>query len=121
MRLILDAHIPSAVAKALRTAGIDIETLDGWRAGAQRHADDGLILEAALADNRVLVTYDCRTISPLVTEWAMAGRHHGGVALVDERTIHPSDVGGLIRAIEAMVREDGGESWQDRVIYLRPA
>ena len=119
MRLLLDAHVSPAVARSLRQAGVDALALQEWRAGGHRDAPDDLILEAAAADARILVTYDCRTIPVLLKEWAEAGRRHGGVVLIDDRAIQPSDVGGLVRALRRLVDERGPESWTDQAVFLR--
>lgn len=75
----------------------------------------------ALADERTLVTYDCRTIPTLLKEFAETGQQHSGVILVDERTIRQADVGGLVRALRSLVRVHGHEPWLDRVVYLQAA
>ncbi len=54
-----------------------------------------------------------------IEEWAETGRHHAGVVLVDEKTIRPSSIGVLIRALRSLVAELGEEPWQDRVVFLR--
>ena len=42
-----------------------------------------------------LVTYDRRTIPPLLKTWADESRTHGRV-FVDEKAISPADIGGLV-------------------------
>jgi hypothetical protein len=121
MRLLLDVHVAPAIARALQQDGIDVLAVRDWQGGLYRDASDTLILTAALADGRTLVTYDCRTIPTLLKEWAETGRQHGGVVLVDERTIKQADVGGLVRALRALVALHGGEVWLDRVVYLQSA
>jgi hypothetical protein len=66
-----------------------------------------------------LVTYDRRTIPPLLKTWAESGLHHGGVVFVDEKTIPPSSVGGLVRSLAALAKETAPWDWTDRVIFLR--
>lgn len=65
--------------------------------------------------------YDLRTIPLLLKEWSEQGVAHGGVILVDERTIAPHDVGGLIRALHHVVQTLGDVSWADRVVFLQRA
>jgi hypothetical protein len=119
MRLLLDVHMAPAVARALQPAGIDVLHLRDWQDGRYRHAPDELILTAALDDGRTLVTYDLRTIPSLLKEWAETGRQHGGVILVDDRTISHTNVGGLARALRSLAERHGDEPWLDRVVYLR--
>jgi hypothetical protein len=66
-----------------------------------------------------LVTYDRRTIPPLLKTWAEAGQHHGGVIFVDEKTISPSDIGGQVLALTALAREAAAWDWTNRVCFLR--
>jgi predicted nuclease of predicted toxin-antitoxin system len=119
VRLLLDAHVSPAVARQLERDGIDTVALRDWQGGNYRSAPDDQVLAAAASDERVPVTYDCQTIPPLLKEWAETGRHHAGVVLVDEKTIRPSSVGMLIRALRTLVAECGEEPWQDRVAFLR--
>jgi len=121
MRLVLDEHLPLAVALALRRRGADVVALRDWQDGVYLGAADDRLLEAAFTDGRVLVTFDCSTIPPLLKQWAEIGRDHAGVVLVDEITLRPSDVGGLVRSLAGLLDERGPENWQDRVAYLRPA
>jgi len=66
----------------------------------------------------VLVTYDLRTIVPLLKAWGEQGVDHGGVILVDGRTLAPNDFGGLTRALGALWNAERRASWANRVIYL---
>jgi hypothetical protein len=118
MLLLLDAHFSPAVSRPLRASGIDAWTLGEWHDGTYRHSLDGRILEAAAAEARTLVTYDCKSFPDLIVEWAESGRSHGGVILVDEYTIRQQDFGGQIRALRALVAQYGDELWIDRVMYL---
>jgi len=121
MRLLLDAHISPAIARALRALGIDIYALSEWCDGKYLNEDDDVILAAAFADERTLVTYDERTYPAILTAMAQEGLSHAGVIYVKSRTIRQHDVGGLIRALRAMVEAHGEELWTDRTMYLRPA
>ncbi len=59
---------------------------------------DSACLRQAARQGLTFVTYDRRTIPPLLKIWAEEERKHGGVIFVDEKTILPSDTGGLVRA-----------------------
>ncbi len=67
-----------------------------------------------------LVTYDRRTIPPLLKTWAEEGRTHGGVIFVDERIISPADSGGLALGLARLAMETGNWGWTNRVYFLRP-
>ena len=58
-----------------------------------------MLLKAAAVERLTLVTYDRRTITPLLKVWGEAGLEHGGVVFVDNHTIASSDIGGLVKAL----------------------
>jgi len=80
--------------------------------------DSACLLEAA-KQRLTLVTYDRRTIPPLLKLWAEEQRSHGGVIFVDEKTISPANIGALVRALTQLSRETGKWDWTDRVYFLR--
>jgi hypothetical protein len=51
--------------------------------------------------------------------WGEEGRKHGGVVFVDERTIPPSDHGGLVRALSELWVKTAKWDWTDRVCFLQ--
>src|SRR5688572_9257412 len=65
MRLILDIHVPAAVARGLEAGGIDVVHAAIWQGGAIRTAPDADILTLAATEGRVLVSYDTKTLRPL--------------------------------------------------------
>jgi hypothetical protein len=121
VRLLLDEHISPAVATGLRRLrpSISVCGLVEWEGGKFLGQDDAACLRRAAELRWTLVTYDRRTIPPLLKTWAEAGQHHGGVVFVDEKTIPPSDIGGLVRGLAALAREAAFLDWTDRVIFLR--
>ena len=121
MHLLLDAHLSLSIVSRLAAEGVDVVSLQDWRGGIYRHAADELILEVAKQEARVLVTYDRRTFPPVVKRWGEGGLHHSGVVLIDDRTIRQDDIGGLIRALRALVFDEGEQEWDDRIFHLRPA
>lgn len=48
-----------------------------------------------------------QTIPALRKRWTEEGRQHGGVIFVDEKTIPPADIGGLVRALIHLFKETG--------------
>jgi hypothetical protein len=90
-----------------------------WEHGNFLGQEDSACLLEAAAARLTLVTYDRRTIPPLLKRWAEEGRKHGGVIFVDEKTISPADIGGLIRALIHLFQETGKWDWTDRVCFLR--
>jgi len=76
-------------------------------------------MREAAAQGLALVTYDRRTIPLLLKTWAEEERTHGGVVFVDERTISPADIGGLVWALTRLAREAGNWDWTNRIYFLR--
>ena len=121
LKLLLEEHMSPGVAAGLRRR-IPSPAACGlaeWEAGAFLGQDDATCLRHAATHRWTLVTYDRRTIPPLLKAWAEAGQHHGGVIFVDEKTISPSDIGGQVRALTSLAREAAAWEWIDRVCFMR--
>jgi len=121
VKLLFDSHISPAVARGLtrRCRALQAIHLRDWQRRRLLNAPDADLLAEAAREGWTLVTYDLRTIVPLLREWAELERHHGGVILVDDATIAAHDVGALIAALAQVWREEGVDDWTDRVQYLR--
>jgi len=90
-----------------------------WDSGNFPGKEDSVCLLEAARQRLTLVTSDRRTIPPLLKLWTEEERSHGGVIFVDEKTISPADIGGLVRALISLVDEAGGMDWTDQVYFLR--
>jgi hypothetical protein len=121
LQLLLDEHISPVVARetGLKCRGLKIVAFREWRAGAFMGADDRVFLPEAATDKLTLVTYDQRTIRPLLKQWAEQSRDHGGVVFVDEKTIAPQDFGSLIEALSDLWKSERRAAWINRVVFLR--
>jgi len=121
LKLLLDEHISPDVAMGLRrlVRGLPVRWMVEWEGGNFLGRDDALWMPEAAAQNLTLVTYDRRTIPPLLKTWAEEGRQHGGVIFVDEKTIAQSNIGALVRALRNLVKESQTWDWRDRVCFLR--
>jgi predicted nuclease of predicted toxin-antitoxin system len=75
VRYLLDKHYPGWLAEALTADGIDTVALTAHRTDL-RGADDKTVLEAAVAERRVVVTEDVTTFSSAI---ALTGPHVGVV------------------------------------------
>jgi hypothetical protein len=80
---------------------------------------DSVCLQQAARQGLTLVTYDRRTIPPLLKNWGEEEQEHGGVLFVDERTIPPSGHGGLVRVLSDLWGETAKWDWTDRVCFLQ--
>ena len=120
LKLLLDEHISGRVAKGLRRIDrtIPIQSMIEWEGGSFLGRDDEACLREAAAQRLTFVTYDRRTIAPLLKEWAETGRRHGGIIFVDEKTIAPSNIGGLVKALGALGKAGREWDWSDRVLFL---
>lgn len=119
MRLLLDAHISGRViAEALRERGHDVRAadeeraLDGW--------DDEQLLELAVAEERIMVTFNVRDFPRIVSEWAAAGRHHAG-CLIIIRLDH-REFGAILQVITAALATRSDQSdWRDYIAWASRA
>jgi hypothetical protein len=121
LKLLLDEHISPDVGDGLRRRNrqLVVHWMAEWEEGNFLGQEDSACLLEAASQGLTFVTYDRRTIPPLLKAWAEQGRKHSGVVFVDEKTISPADIGGLIRALIHLVKETGGWDWTDRVGFLR--
>ncbi len=120
LQLLLDEHIPPAVAEAVPRIHPEasIVALRDWRSGAFLGRTDHEILLEAHKLGFTLVTYDVRTIPSLLRHWAESDMSHGGVIYIDHRTILPSDIGGLARALAAVIHRYSERDWTKQVLFL---
>jgi hypothetical protein len=90
-----------------------------WERGNFLGKEDSTCLLEAAKQRLTLVTYDRRTIAPLLKLWAEEERSHGGVIFVDDKTISPADIGGLVRALSLLAAQTGEIDWTNQVYFLR--
>lgn len=116
----MDEHISPDVAKGLRRRdrALTVYAMTKWQDGNFLGRGDVSCMTEAAARKLTLVTYDRRTIPPLLKTWAEAGRHHAGVIFVDDKTIAPSDIGGLVLALTRLAKDARRWDWVDRVCFL---
>jgi len=121
LKLLLDEHISPDVAEWFRGRHDKrvVLSLTEWEEGRFLGQADELLLKEAAAQKLTLVTYDRKTIPPLLKAWAEADRVHGGVVFVDNKTIPSSDFGGLIRALQKLFQEAAKWDWTNRICFLR--
>src|SRR5258708_36441209 len=121
LKLLLDEHISPAVANGIqrRNRSLVIHPMVQWESGNFLGREDSICLLEAAKQRLTLVTYDRRTIPPLLKLWAEEERSHGGVIFVDEKTISPSDIGGLVRALSSLADEAGGRARSNQDYLLR--
>ena len=121
LQLLLDEHVSPDVAKGLRRKckTLSVLGLAEWEEGNFLGVPDEVILEEAAAQKLTLVTYDLKTIPPLLKTWMEAGHAHGGVIFVDNKTIPSSDIGGLVHALQKLFQDSSATHWTNQVFFLR--
>jgi hypothetical protein len=121
LKLLLDEHISPDVANGLRRChrAVEVRYMVEWENGHFLGQEGSPCLRAAAAQGLTLVTYDRRAIPPLLKTWAEEERTHGGVVFVDEKTISPAAIGGLVWALTRLARETGNWDWTNRICFLR--
>ena len=120
VKLLLDSHVPSAVATTLRRLrrGLDVQHVSVWQDGAYTNAPDDLLLEACCQDGRALVSKDRATLPGWIALRVAEGKEHGGVLLYDLERFKAHQVGALAKAIVAALDQTGGRL-RNRWITLR--
>jgi len=120
LRFLLDEHISPTVAYQLRDRAppIDARPLRDWHGGGYLGITDEAILRSALTEGVTFVTYDVRTVPPLLKSWAEQGLDHGGIVFVDRRTIASNDIGGLVSALAGLHQQEQDATWTSRVVFL---
>lgn len=120
LSLLLDQHLSAEVAVQVRAKRpeIPILSLYEWRHGSFIGVADPLILRAAAEEGLTLVTYDRKTIPPVLVEWGASGISHGGVLFVDNLTIPSNDYGRLVRGLIYYWDQEHESDWTDRIGFL---
>jgi hypothetical protein len=120
LRFLLDEHISPDVCSIVRSrrSSIGIESIHEWRDGSLRGKDDDYVLRVAAESGYALVTYDLRTLPPLLREWAARGQRHQGVVFIDELTCRSQDAAGIATALIRVWDGMSDFDWTDRVAFV---
>ncbi len=120
LAILLDEQISPVVAQELRRKAkyLTVFCMAEWHDGQFLGRPDEESLAAAAKENLTLVTYDRRTVPPILKAWAEEDKEHGGVVFIDNRTIAPSDFGALIHALQRLQKATGDWDWANRVYML---
>ncbi len=118
---LLDEHLsPDIAAQITRLRReIGVESVVKWQGGSYRETADTLILRAARAAGLTLITYDQRTITPVLEQWAEQGEWHAGVVFVSHRTVPSHDIGALVQGLIRLWDTNHDADWTNRVEFLR--
>jgi predicted nuclease of predicted toxin-antitoxin system len=113
MRLLLDEHLSSRIAEALRARGHDVVSV--FEAGLAG-VSDRAVWAYAIAEHRVCVTYNVDDFMDLYALFFQQGITHPGLVVIAERTIPQGDIGALVRALEQLLKTD--PDLTDQVTFL---
>ncbi len=121
LSLLLDENIsPEIVTQiAQKRPEIAAFSVHTWQEGRFMGQPDELILAEAMAAGLTLVTYDQKTIMPVLVQWGSAGTDHGGVIFVDSLSIAPNNFGALIRSLISLWDHSLVMPWANAVVYLK--
>ncbi|RYZ91568.1 MAG: hypothetical protein EOP06_06735 [Proteobacteria bacterium] len=117
---LLDENISPVVADQVvaKNAAITVHSVLRWRDETLVGRADVRVLRAATETELTLVTYDLKTIPPLLMEITSDGESHAGVLFVDDAFIRNNDFGRLVAALLAHFERYGQEDWINRVAFL---
>jgi hypothetical protein len=120
LRILLDEHISPRVARQVlrRNSQVPIISISGWENGVHLSDTDEEVLLSANKQGLTLVTYDKRSIVPLLKSWAEQGIDHGGVVFIDQHTLAADDFGGLVRALCELWEAESRRKWTNRIVFL---
>jgi hypothetical protein len=110
-RLLLDSHVPVALAAALRLlrTDVDVQHVSTWQEGAYLNATDDVLLEACWQDSRALVSKDRATLPGWIQLRIADGKEHAGVLLYDLERFKAPQIGALANAISSALDQTNGK------------
>jgi Domain of unknown function (DUF5615) len=97
VKILLDEHMPRAVAEQLRTRSYDAIAVT--ERSDLRGLSDPDLFERAQVDERAIATYNVDDFLDLDREFRAADRGHAGIVLVSSRRFPRKSVGPLARAL----------------------
>lgn len=122
LSFLLDEQISPQVDEQLskKRPDIDIFSAHTWQQGVFRAASDEVLLTAARKAALTLVTYDLRTIPPLLRQWGDLGLSHAGVIFIDHRSIPSNQFGILVKTLIWLWDAEHQSLWLNRIVFLQP-
>lgn len=101
---LLDEQISPRVADQVRRSGIDIRAVCGSELAGK---DDRFVFRAAIAEGRMMVTYNISDFSVVYADLLKEGATVPGLVFIDEKSISNSDIQGLARALTRLAERLG--------------
>lgn len=121
LSFLLDENVSPKVKKQLnkKHSGIIVHALQTWQQGRYLQAPDDLLLEVAHQNSLTLVTYDVSTIPNLLSSLALQKQNHAGVIFIYKKTIRPSDIGGVTKALLSLWEAENQSDWTNLIYSLK--
>ena len=123
MRLALDEHFSSSIAKEMRRRYRD-DIVAVTERDDLRGLSDELLLTRLHAERRAIVTHNVADFGLLARSVVAGGREHYGIVLVSRRAFPPTraGIGRLVRALHGLSREHSEEdALVNQTLWLEPA
>jgi predicted nuclease of predicted toxin-antitoxin system len=120
MRLLLDEHVSPDVASGFRARGHDVVSVIDV---GLRTADDPIVWQHAIRENRAVVTYNRDDFLALASQSFEEEVSHPGLVMISAKTILQSDIGGLVRALDQLLMRlpEGSNGIAGQVLFLTRA
>ena len=122
LQILTDEQIDPDVAVAVkkRCRGFLAVSLFDWLDGHFVSASDEEVLREAARHGLTLLSFDLRTIPPLLRAWGERGVDHGGAIFVDRKSFSQNDIGGISKALVELWELQGKLDWKNRCFVLTP-
>jgi predicted nuclease of predicted toxin-antitoxin system len=122
LSLLLDENLSPEIVRQIREkrADIAVVSIHQWHDGTYMAQRDEAIIIAATQEGLTLVTYDQKTILPVLVQWGQRGANHSGVVFIDDRSIASNNFGALVRSLTLLWDASVTDDWTNRVEFLRP-
>ena len=122
LSLLLDENLSPEIVRQIQEKRSDVvvASIHHWRQGKFKAQRDEEILIAAAQEGLTLVTYDQKTILPVLVQWGQIGTDHTGAVFIDDRSIASNNFGTLVRALLLLWDSSFHADWKNRIEFLRP-
>ena len=115
VRFLADENIRASVIQGLQSREPAIDVLDVKTSGL-RGTKDLALLEIAAEQDRILITYDRKTMPRHIRDRRAAGKPIPGVFVIPDRK---SAIGDIIDWLILVWTASKAEEWRDQIIFMR--
>jgi hypothetical protein len=120
LQILTDEQIDPKVAVAVkrRRRDISIVSLFDWLDGHFVGASDEELLREAARQAMTLLSFDLKTLPPLLRAWGERRIDHGGVIFVDHKSFAQNDTSAISKALVDLWELQGKLDWRNRCFFL---